>query len=378
MKNSNQTKRALISSVLLLLFCFTMLLGSTSAWFTDAVISDVNTIKAGNLDVELLHADKAEPADTPVAADTKLFDDVTLWEPGAMVWEKLTVRNAGTLALKYRLTVNVANISDVNGKSLADVLKIAVLDEQPTRDNIKTAATRDLATFDLAADKELVAGASDDVYYVAIYWEPSENDNAYNVKKQFNAKLSVTLVATQLDSEVDGFDDKYDVDAVYPVAYDLPKADVSELTENITVDNQVLEAAYNFTAPHNDSNIGEQYKDWICDYYVSVDRDVPADSIYLAGQYDTYSTDWVGFSNGDFLVAANEEIPLMATMIELFYGEPFEFTYEIVASLVNSFNCGVARIGDALDGATFTVKLCLTNPDTGERFAVNTVNYTFN
>ena len=47
------TKRALFSSVMALILCFSMLVGTTFAWFTDEVKSGVNQIVAGNLDVEL-------------------------------------------------------------------------------------------------------------------------------------------------------------------------------------------------------------------------------------------------------------------------------------------------------------------------------------
>lgn len=215
MTNSKTTKRALFSSVVALLLCFTMLLGTTFAWFTDSASSATNKIVAGNLDVELYHADKAQSTDAAVDSNTKLFDDVTLWEPGAIVWEKLTVKNAGSLALKYNLSVNVTDISSVGGKSLADVLKVAVLTEQPTRENVASAATQSLATFNLKSDKALTAGNSD-VVYVAIYWAPSANDNNYNMAGQaLYANLGVTLVATQYTSESDSFDNQYDRDATY-------------------------------------------------------------------------------------------------------------------------------------------------------------------
>lgn len=220
MTNSKTTKRALFSSVVALLLCFTMLLGTTFAWFTDSASSDTNIISAGNLDVELYHADKAQPTDELVGSSTKLFDDVNLWEPGAIVWEKLTVKNNGTLALKYNLSVNVTQISEVNGKSLADVLKVAVLTEEPTRANVAAAATQSLASFNLKSDKALTAGNSD-VVYVAIYWEPSANDNNYNVASgALNATLGVTLMATQYTSESDSFDNQYDKDATYDGSVD--------------------------------------------------------------------------------------------------------------------------------------------------------------
>lgn len=57
MTNSKSTKRALMSSILAMLVCVAMLVGSTFAWFTDSVTSGRNQIVAGNLDVELYHGD---------------------------------------------------------------------------------------------------------------------------------------------------------------------------------------------------------------------------------------------------------------------------------------------------------------------------------
>ena len=54
MTKSKQTKSALFSSVVALLLCFTMLLGTTFAWFTDNASSSVNKIQAGKLDIQLL------------------------------------------------------------------------------------------------------------------------------------------------------------------------------------------------------------------------------------------------------------------------------------------------------------------------------------
>ncbi|MBQ8850745.1 MAG: hypothetical protein IJ011_10470, partial [Clostridia bacterium] len=86
MTNKKSTKRALIASVISLLLCFTMLMGTTYAWFTDSVTSANNIITTGNLDVELYHTDKAATKEK-VTSTTELFDDVELWEPGAVVYE---------------------------------------------------------------------------------------------------------------------------------------------------------------------------------------------------------------------------------------------------------------------------------------------------
>ena len=53
MTNRKSTRRALTLSVISLLLCVAMLVGTTYAWFTDSVTSSNNIIKSGNLDIEL-------------------------------------------------------------------------------------------------------------------------------------------------------------------------------------------------------------------------------------------------------------------------------------------------------------------------------------
>ena len=54
--NNNQkaTKRALLTSVMALVMCVVMLVGTTFAWFTDTASTAVNKIVAGNLDVDIV------------------------------------------------------------------------------------------------------------------------------------------------------------------------------------------------------------------------------------------------------------------------------------------------------------------------------------
>ena len=56
MNNTKTTKRALLSSVMAMLLCITMLIGTTFAWFTDSASTAVNKIQAGTLDIQLLDA----------------------------------------------------------------------------------------------------------------------------------------------------------------------------------------------------------------------------------------------------------------------------------------------------------------------------------
>ena len=81
MTKKHSAKRALIASALSLLLCVSMLVGTTFAWFTDSVTSANNIIMAGNLDVELEYSTDMVNW-TAVDANTNVFKEGALWEPG--------------------------------------------------------------------------------------------------------------------------------------------------------------------------------------------------------------------------------------------------------------------------------------------------------
>ena len=241
------TGRALLASGLSLLVSVALLLGTTFAWFTDSVTSGRNTITAGNLDVELYHTN-ATVADEKVTGDTHLFtgengEDV-LWEPGAMAYENFKVVNEGTLALFYRLAINVFNSNTIagTGQSLADVIRVAVVDgvfngEREEAEKLDFTST--LAGF--AKTGALTQQQDSDTYAVVLYWEPSAADNEYNLG---NGKLSsdgnplfielgVELNATQTPYESDSFGDQYDENADETVAITSGTGHV--LNQDITV-----------------------------------------------------------------------------------------------------------------------------------------------
>ena len=120
MNNKRATKRALLTSVMALVMCVVMLVGTTFAWFTDTASTGVNKIQAGNLDIELQYATAwndttGEPtawADaegqtlTFKTKDNRATDKI-LWEPGCRYeLPELRIVNKGNLALKYKITVN--------------------------------------------------------------------------------------------------------------------------------------------------------------------------------------------------------------------------------------------------------------------------------
>ena len=91
MNNKKSTKRTLLTSVLSLVLCMAMLIGTTFAWFTDSVTSGNNIIKSGNLDIELEYYNEDTKEWKTVEGASDIFTS-NLWEPGhtEIVYLKLT------------------------------------------------------------------------------------------------------------------------------------------------------------------------------------------------------------------------------------------------------------------------------------------------
>ncbi len=231
MKRKNTTRNALLTSIISLLLCVSMLVGTTFAWFTDEVKSGTNIIAAGNLDVELYHGKDQNPVDQ-VKEDTLLFTDaggnvIDQWEPGVVAYTNLKVANVGTLALKYLLSINSTEMNyvqytDGSIYTLADALKVAVVKDGISGDRAAVVAAgtasgwEGLKSFTLSG--ELNSKEESDTYGIVIYWEPGENDNLFNMNngkvtsdgEALTITLGVNLFATQEMYEDDSFGADYD------------------------------------------------------------------------------------------------------------------------------------------------------------------------
>ena len=266
MTKTRSTKSALISSVIALLLCFAMLVGSTFAWFTDSVTSANNIIKSGNLDIELEYAKVSDGKITEwdtVAGKDNIFDKNALWEPGRVEVVYLKVSNLGTLALKYQLGVNIVN--EIGGKNVAGedfmlsdhlVFKVVDLDSEP-----ETAYTREEAVAEAGTVKGLKDYNSDTTalevggtdYVALIVYMPESVGNEANYRGDAipTITLGVNLYATQQMSESDSFGNNYDEYAGLP--WDGSVGDVPAEVENvITITNAAELAA--FAADVNNGN----------------------------------------------------------------------------------------------------------------------------
>ena len=232
MTNAKNTKRALWMSVLSLLLCFTMLLGTTYAWFTDSVASANNVIKSGNLDIELEYWDGDSWEDVKGKSDILTN---TLWEPGVTEVAYLRVANAGSLALKYQLGINIVSETagvNVAGETfkLSDYIQFGVVEGISVNDDTNapfTYANREAAVAALTATEKISAGytkaeamtAGQELYLALVVYMPTTvgneaNHNGTNVPE---INLGINVVATQMTAENDSFNDQYDVDAPYQV-----------------------------------------------------------------------------------------------------------------------------------------------------------------
>ena len=239
----NAKKHALLMSVLSLLLCVSMLVGTTFAWFTDSVTSGRNTIMAGNLDVELEYSTDLVNW-TAVDANTNIFDDEALWEPGYTEVVYLRVSNVGTLAMKYKLGIDVAN--EILGKTkdgkdikLSDYIEYGIVEDvtvaygadvrMTARGDIGTASKLNTA---YSKEYELVGKtttATDaDVFALVVYMpETVGNEANHNGTNVPVINLGLNVVATQNTVESDFFNDQYDKDATYTAEVDALKTKLS-------------------------------------------------------------------------------------------------------------------------------------------------------
>ena len=166
MTKRRSTKNALLSSVLALVLCCSMLLGTTFAWFTDSVTSANNVIISGNLDIELEYATFNEDGTFKEWKDVDNASDILtniLWEPGVTEVAYLRLANAGSLALKYLLGINIVSETEGVNKvgdsfKLSDYIQFGVVEN--VNGETGAYATREAAVADVTDAKIISEGYS--------------------------------------------------------------------------------------------------------------------------------------------------------------------------------------------------------------------------
>ena len=235
MTNLKTTKRALLSSVVALLVCFTMLLGTTFAWFTDSVTSANNIIQTGTLDVEMYWAKGTEDpssADWKDASQGAIFNS-ELWEPGYVEARHIKIANVGTLALKYKLAIapngEVSELADVIDVYFVDPAQIATRDSLAALTPVGTLRQMiddpDGAAYGSLLAEDESTEEIESVKTVTIALKMRENAGNEYQGLSIGSDFKVVLMATQDNVEKDSFDENYD-------DIDVPEKDIKVIDGN--------------------------------------------------------------------------------------------------------------------------------------------------
>ena len=240
--NKKNTKRALLTSVLSLAVCGSMLVGTTFAWFTDSVSSVNNVITTGNLDVKVEYTlDGEEWKDLDGAKD--LFQK-GLWEPGHTEVVALKIKNEGTLALKYAANMNLIDETVGTNKDgedivLSDILTVSTLlvgtDDRELLPGMGTLTDMTIAkAFEgdgvlyyettssfkagnvLRNDCDLAPGDTEYIFVKVDMADTVGNEaNAKDKDSVPSIEFGINVMATQFAYENDSFGNDYDVNATY-------------------------------------------------------------------------------------------------------------------------------------------------------------------
>ncbi|MEI3153046.1 MAG: TasA family protein [Eubacteriales bacterium] len=239
MKNFS-SKKALFLSVISMVICVSMLIGSTFAWFTDSATANVNTIQAGNLDVELVGKDGktlTEALKWVKSAEAPEGEKV-LWEPGCKYnLEPFAIKNSGNLALKYKVV-----ISGLTGDAtLLEAIDFTVSvdgDALVAKDGESTATTAaSLNNF----EGTLEAGKTTGLITIT----GKMKETAGNKYKGLSLEnISITVYASQLNYESDSTGKDYDKDATYyPVIDEAGLKNALKAGGNVSVEATLAPAA---------------------------------------------------------------------------------------------------------------------------------------
>lgn len=429
MKKYNRT----LLVALLIVAVFATAIGGTFAWFTDNVEVTGNVIESGTLDIDI----ELKKGDSWISLErnpeTKIYN-YDLWEPGYTQVETMKIVNKGNLALQYELNVVPGPDQKFgpNGESLAEQIEVYMSFGEFTASAENAAETREFfhKAKDAGIDKTVDGNrwwycgtldnmiTRDEGFTGGVLLPASETSTTLPVgsvactialhmdedagNEYQNLSLGTAgfkLQAKQYTYEPDSFDNQYDKDAVYGegsiVNGDIPPATITpiaddELPSLVTVydidsmnkiGRAALDVGFTFTAEETVEEAAlSPYAQWHADFVVTLDQNTAANSCGLAGQYTSWSDEWLGFN-----------LPVDATPTDSFRllkdSKGIQLNYVDLCDYVKVFNCGVYNLRDENVGTKVTVQLRLYEPatdatnvnsegETGEYVVVSTHVYT--
>ena len=261
-----------LTSLLGMVLCVAMFLGTSYAWFSSEVTNVANEIYIGTLDVGLYKENGDTDLDLAVETNRLLNEDIR-WEPGYTAIETVHVVNEGDLAFNYTMNftdgalktdgelkleeiaenfdvwvyydgTQVApapgsydDINETNNWSYVGTLE-DLLSGKPVLEGVMM-TVRDAQQDTTKANAGTTDGvATIDTYTIAVHMKETANDNRLMGQR---ITLSVKLIAYQRSQETDAFQngnyDNIDVAPSAPLLQEaLNKGGTTMLGDDITID----------------------------------------------------------------------------------------------------------------------------------------------
>ena len=223
--NKKATKRALLTSVMALVMCVVMLVGTTFAWFTDTASTGVNKIVAGNLKVDIVDATDTSKSLTAQGEKLNFISagegdevkkgEAILWEPNCTyLTEGFQIKNGGNLALKWKVEINKDRVTNsvvgsetTPSKSLLEVIDFSIVDAGGNTVDIDN-FTGHIRPADGSDANTGLSG----VYKIKAHMDANAGNDYQNLTLD---GITITVYATQDTVENDSFNNLYDKDAQY-------------------------------------------------------------------------------------------------------------------------------------------------------------------
>ncbi len=208
-------KRRWLYSLLSLVLCIVMLVGTTLAWFSDTV-SASGKVEAGKLKIDFQKFDGTDYVSVRDSGEN-IFDDgnsKVYWEPGMTQILYLAVENLEELPVKYQILIDVQGIDAEDGNfeyALYDGVKgdseeaaalnataaLNVVDRWKALKKVDGAQTGTVIADTYTAAPEGRLNAKGDVDYFAL--AVHVNEDAGNEYQNQVVSVDVTVEATQID-----------------------------------------------------------------------------------------------------------------------------------------------------------------------------------
>ena len=221
-------KRTLLTSAVSLILCFAMLLGTTLAWFTDAVTSGNNIIQSGNLDVEMYWADTLLEVNSPDWKNTEDDEYNTVftydnWEPGYTDVKYIKIQNKGSLSFKWQLGIEaegrVTKLADVIDVYYINPVSSAVgsLEGKTSAGTLTNVLGNNTNTSGvLLANGQVEEGVATGEVILAIAMHMQDDAGNEYQGLGIGSGFSLSLIAAQYTYEGDSFGNGYDSESSWP------------------------------------------------------------------------------------------------------------------------------------------------------------------